>query len=164
MQEVSYHISVGLSARLHRKKKEPCPTLPFLIRLYKIRNLKHADAKIEEFKKFPFSTRSFNQYDPHCFVKDHCVRVQFLWIHVACHWVEEDPWRYCHSFSKPNESVGITVEWLSKQCEAASKRPPAVEVNIPARDKGKRKILDRVEVEKSYKFKANPLAQKETWQ
>ena len=28
MQEVEYHISIGLTTRLHRKKKAPFPTLP----------------------------------------------------------------------------------------------------------------------------------------
>jgi len=36
MQKVLYHISVGLLARLHRKKNAPCPTLPSQIRLYEI--------------------------------------------------------------------------------------------------------------------------------
>lgn len=102
MQEVSYHISVRLSSRLHWKKKAPWPTLPLRIGLYEIQNLKHVDAEIEEFKKFTFDTRSLNSYDPHCFVKDHCARVKFLWIHGVCHWVEEDSWRYCHNFLKPN--------------------------------------------------------------
>ena len=45
MQEVSYHISACLSARLHRKKKAPWPTLPLRIGLYEIQNLKHANVK-----------------------------------------------------------------------------------------------------------------------
>jgi len=92
-QEVSYHISVGLSARMHRNKKEHWPTLLLWISLYEIKNIKNADIEIEDFKKFTFSTRSFNPYDPHFFVKDHCARVKFPWIHEACHWAEEDPWR-----------------------------------------------------------------------
>lgn len=36
MQEVTYHISKGLSPRLHKKKKNPWSALPFRIRLYKI--------------------------------------------------------------------------------------------------------------------------------
>jgi len=69
------------------------------------------------------------------------MRVQFQWIHRACHWGEEDPWRYCYNFSRPNELVGITVEWLTKQHEATSRRAPtttAAEVKILACDKGKR--------------------------
>ena len=91
MQEVSYHISAGLSARLHQKNKTPWPALSLRIRLYEIQNLKHADAETEEFKKYPFGTRIFNPYDLHCFVKDHYTRVQFPWIHGACHLDEEDP-------------------------------------------------------------------------
>lgn len=34
--EVSYHTSTGLLARIHQKKKAPCPTLPFRIGLYEI--------------------------------------------------------------------------------------------------------------------------------
>lgn len=75
MQEVSYHISTGLSARLQRKKKAPWPTLPLWTRLYEIQNLKHAEAEIGEFKRFTFDTKSFNSYDPHFLVKDHCARV-----------------------------------------------------------------------------------------
>jgi len=36
MQEVSYHILVGFSSRLHQKKKAPWPTLPLWIGLYEI--------------------------------------------------------------------------------------------------------------------------------
>lgn len=36
MQEVAYHIWVGLKTRLHRKKKTPWHALPFCIGLYKI--------------------------------------------------------------------------------------------------------------------------------
>jgi len=77
MQEVSYHISIGLSTRLHRKKKASWPTLMLRIRLYEMRNFKHVDVEAEEVKKYPFDARSYNPYDTHCFVKDHCVRVQF---------------------------------------------------------------------------------------
>ena len=77
---------------------------------------------MEEFKRFTFSTRSFNPYDPHCLVKDHCARVQHPWIHGACHWPKEYPWRYCFHFSNLNELVSIVVEWLANQKEAASQR------------------------------------------
>lgn len=56
MQEVSSHISVGLSARIHRIKKAPWPTLPLWIRLYEIKNLNHENVEREEFKKFNFGT------------------------------------------------------------------------------------------------------------
>jgi len=46
MQDVSYHISTGLSVGLDRKKKEPWPTLPMKIRLYVIESLKEADVKV----------------------------------------------------------------------------------------------------------------------
>jgi len=115
MQELLYRISTGFSARLHRKKKAPWPTLPLRISLYKIRNLKHANVEKEEFKIFTFGTKSFNLDDLHCFVKDHSAKVKFPWIHEACHWAKEDPWRYYHNFSRLNEPVGIAVEWLAKQ-------------------------------------------------
>jgi len=120
MQEVSYHISTGLSTRLHKKNKAPWPAFPLLIRFYELHNLKYVDAKTEEFKRFTFGTKSFNPYDLYCFVKDHCVRVKFPWIHGLCHWPEEDPRRYCHNFSKLNEPIDIAMEWLAKQCEATS--------------------------------------------
>jgi len=107
MQEVAYHISTGLSVRLHIEKNAPWPTLPLRIELYEIQNLKHAKAETEKFKRFTFDTRSFNPYDPHCLVKDHCARVYHPWINKACHWLEEDPWRYCYNFSRLNELVKI---------------------------------------------------------
>lgn len=114
MQEVSYHISTGLSVRLHKKKKAPWPTLPLWIGLYDIQNLKDVEAETKEFKRFTFDTRSFNLYDLHCLVKDHFARVQHPLIHGACHWLEEDPWRYCYHFSRINELLSIVVEWLGK--------------------------------------------------
>lgn len=71
MQEVSYHISTRLSARLHQKKKAPWSALPLLIMLHEIQNFKHVDVQEEEMKKYPFDARSYNPYDPHCLVKDH---------------------------------------------------------------------------------------------
>lgn len=53
MEEMSYPISTGLSAKLHKKRKAPWLALLLQIRLYEIRNLKHAEAKIEEFKYSP---------------------------------------------------------------------------------------------------------------
>lgn len=69
--------------------------------------------------------------------------------------MEEDPWRYCYSFSRPNELVDIAVEWLAKQREAASRRAVAAatsEVNILVHDKGKKKIVDNMEEEQSCKL------------
>lgn len=78
--------------------------------------------------------------------------------------MKEDPWRYCYDSSRLNELVRFTVEWLVKQLEAASRRAleavATIEVNIPARDKGKRKIVNAMEEEKSYKFLADPLVEK----
>jgi len=54
MLEVAYHISVGLTARLHRKKKAPWPTLPLQIGLYEIWSIKQADVEVELTKKYPF--------------------------------------------------------------------------------------------------------------
>ena len=54
MQEVAYHISVGLIARLQWKKKAPWPTLPFQIGLYEIQSIKQADVEVEQMKKYPF--------------------------------------------------------------------------------------------------------------
>ena len=68
MQEVAYHISIRLSATLHRKKKAPWPALPLQIGLYEIQSLKHIEAETKEFNRFTFGSRSFNTYDPHCVV------------------------------------------------------------------------------------------------
>lgn len=91
--------------------------------------------------------------------------VQFNWIYGAFHWVEEDLWRYCYIFSRPNEPVEFTMEWLAKQCETASWSALAVAVvvaklSILERDKGKRKIVDFMEEEQSCKFRSNPLVEK----
>jgi len=122
------------------------------------------DVEAKQMKKYPFELRSYNPYDPYCLVKDHYVRVQFNWIHGACHWVEEEPWRYCYSFSRPNDHVFFIVQWLVKQHEATSSRAPeqstTIEENILVCDKGKRKIFDRMEEEKSCKFREDPLVEK----
>jgi len=64
MQEVAYHISTRLLARMHKRKKESWPTLPLQIGLYEICILKDVDVKTEELKKFGFGTKIFNLYDP----------------------------------------------------------------------------------------------------
>lgn len=110
MQEVSYHIFAWSLARLHGKKKAPWPSLILWIGLHEIRSFKHVDVKAEEMMKYPFDAQSYNPYDPNCLVKDHYVKVQFNWIDGACNWVEEDPCRYCYSFSRPNEPVILTLE------------------------------------------------------
>ena len=48
--------------------------------------------------------------------------------------------------------------------EATSRRAPAVaaEESISVHDKGKRKIVDHMEVEKIYEFQEDPLVQKAT--
>ena len=63
MHEVAYHISVGLSARLHRKKKGPWSSLSLWIRIYKIQNFKHANVEAEQMKKYPFNAWSYNLYN-----------------------------------------------------------------------------------------------------
>jgi len=51
-----------------------------------------------------------------------------------------------------------------KQPKAASRRALiaiVAEVNIPMHDKGKRKIINKMEEEQSFKFQEDPLVQKE---
>jgi len=91
MQEVSYHLSTGLSVGLHRKKKVSWLTLPLRIGLYEIKILKDADAEAKEILKFEFDTKYFNMYDPCGIFKDHCAKVYYPWIHRTFHWNEEDP-------------------------------------------------------------------------
>jgi len=50
------------------------------------------------------------------------VRVKHPWIHRACHWPKEDPWRYYYHFSKLNELVSIAIGWLEKKKEATYQR------------------------------------------
>lgn len=59
------------------------------------------------------------------------------------------------------------MDWLAKQHEEASQRAPiaivavvAVEASIPARDKGKRNIVDCMEEEQRCKFRADSLVEK----
>ena len=150
MQEVAYHISTWLLARLHRKKKAPFPALPLLIKLYEIQNFTHVDTKMEEFKRFTFGTRSFNPYDSHFLVKDHCVRVYHPWTHGACHLPEEDPWRYYYNSSRLNELVRVVVEWLVVHKETTSQKETTsttLEGSRFVHEKGKRKVAGNVEAE-----------------
>lgn len=47
-QEVSYHISIGISVALHWRKMAPWPTLPLWIVLYDIKNSKDVDVVAKE--------------------------------------------------------------------------------------------------------------------
>ena len=113
------------------------------------------DVEVEQMNKYPFDLESFNPYDPHYIVKDQSMRVQFNWIHGACHWAEEDSWRYCYNSSRPNEQVGFSIESLAKQHEATPQWGPvvvaaaveAVEPSIHVHEKGNRKIVDQMEEE-----------------
>lgn len=162
MQEVAYHISTGLSIGLHRKKKAPWPILPFWIRSHTIRSLKKADVEVEEFKKFHFGTNNFNPYNPHGLYRDHCARVYYSWIREVCHWLEKDPWRYCYKSSRLNEPVNMVVEWIAALKAAVPKGVAATTTTSRkhVQDKGKRKIVESAKVEKSYKFKEDPLVEK----
>lgn len=111
MKEVAYHISTVLSTRIHNRNKEPWPTLPLRTELYEIRTLIDVDVEISDLENFGFATKSFNPYDPHCICKNHCVKFCYTWIHGACHWPEEDPWRYFYNSSRLNELVNMDVEW-----------------------------------------------------
>jgi len=77
-----------------------------------IGSFKEVDAKVVVFNNFKLSTKNFNPFDPHGFCKDHYARVYYSWIHEACHWPEEDPWRYCYNSSRLNEPINMAVEWL----------------------------------------------------
>lgn len=111
MQEVSYHLSIGLLVGQHRKKKVPWPTLPLQIGLYEIKSLKDVDVKAKDIVMFEFSTKDFNPYDPHSICKDHYVRVYFPWIHKIFHWPEEDLWRYCYNATRYNFPVNLVRTW-----------------------------------------------------
>lgn len=93
MQEVSCHISIGLSVRPHRRKKTPWPSLPLQFELYEIWFLNDVDDKAKSLENFEFDTKDYSLYDPHCICKNHCAKVYDPWIHKTFHWVENDPWR-----------------------------------------------------------------------
>ena len=80
----------------------------------------------------------------------------------ACHWLKEDLWRYCYNSSRTNELVSIAVEWkLALYTAAPQDETTTTEVkNKPVQDKGKRKIVEIVEAEKSYKIREDPLVEK----
>lgn len=69
MQEVSYHLTIGLSASLHKKKKAPWPTIPMKIGLYEMKNLKVVDIEGKAIEMFSFSTRDFNHMSPILFAR-----------------------------------------------------------------------------------------------
>jgi len=92
---------------MHRKKKAPWPTLHFWIRLYDIKNLKHANVEVKDIVKFEFGTKAFNLYVPQSIFKDHCMRFYFSWISGAFNHLKEDPWRYCYNASTLYELVSI---------------------------------------------------------
>lgn len=117
-----------------------------LIQLYTIGSLKEADGKEEEFKKFKIGTRSFYPYKPHDLFKDHCATMYYPWINGACHWREEDPWRYCYNSSKLNELVSFTMESLTKLKVVAI---IVVASSKPMQDIGKREIGEDKETEQS---------------
>lgn len=83
--------------------------IPLQIGLYVIVSLKKVDVEVEDFRKFKFNTKSFNPYDPHGSCGYHYVRVSYSWIHVVCHWPEEDPWRYCYNSYRLIELIIMEV-------------------------------------------------------
>lgn len=113
-------------------------------------------------KKFKFDTKVFNSYDLDGLCKEHCMRVYYPWIHGACHWLEEDPWRYFCNSSRLNEAVSMVLEWLATLKVAAPQGATTIATkrNKPTPDKGNRKIYESTEVEKSSKFKEDPLVER----
>lgn len=81
------------------------------------------------------------------------------WIHGVCHWPEEDQWRYFYNSSRLNELVRVVVEWLATHKATTSQREATsttAKGSSPTHEKGKRKVFDSVEVEKSCKLKEDP--------
>jgi len=103
MQEVSYHIYIVLSTRLHKTKKAPWSDLPLRNGLCEIKSLKDEDVEAKDLKKFEFGTEDYNPYNPHYICKNHCAKVYCPWIHGTFHWEKEDHWRYYYNSSKLNE-------------------------------------------------------------
>ena len=125
--------------------------------------MKDVDAKVKDLEKFEFGTKDFNPYDPHCICKNHCAKVYYPWIYEACHWVEEDPWRYFYNSSRLSELVSMVEEWKATlQAVAPYEATTIMTVvsNKPMQYKGKRKIVKSAEAEKSYKLKEDTLVEK----
>lgn len=49
--------------------------LGFVEWLYEIHSIKQVDVEAERMRKYSLDLQSYNLYDPHCIVKDHCTRV-----------------------------------------------------------------------------------------
>jgi len=79
MQEVSYHLSIGLPAILKRNNKAPWPTLPLQIGAYEINNMKAIESEGNELGKFEFSLMEYHPYDPKSVCKKHCANIHFNW-------------------------------------------------------------------------------------
>ena len=107
MQEFYYHISIGLSRVLQRKKKEPWPILPLQIGLYMIKNLKVADTEGKEIKKFTFGNLDFNLYDPRYVCKENYAKVHFQWLGGTFYRPEEEMMKNCYNASKTRELVNF---------------------------------------------------------
>lgn len=60
MQEVSYHLVIGLYVVLQRRKKESWPTFPLQVGFYEIENLKVVDVEAQELESIKFSMISFH--------------------------------------------------------------------------------------------------------
>lgn len=144
MQEVSYHLAIGLLARLHRKTKVTRPTLPLRIRLYEIKILKYVDVEAKEIIQFEFGIKEFILYDPCSIQKDHYMRVYFPWINREFHWIEEDPWRYYYNASKLIEMVSIPRNWKAPPWKTSTPKVKTLVlegINL-VQQKGKRNIVD----------------------
>lgn len=110
--------------------------------------MKDEDVEAKELKRFEFSAKSFNPYDPHCICKNYYEKVYYPWIHGACHWPEEDPWRYCYKSFRLNELVNMVVEW-KETLQATSPQEETTTTttvsNKSTQDKGKRNISESKE-------------------
>lgn len=144
------------------KKKAPWPTLPLQIKLYEIKSLQDVDCKAKEIVRFKFHTKDINRYDPRSICKDHCVRVYFPLIYETFHWPKDDPWRYCYNVSRLNDLISLVrTQKNSLQITTTQEATTRVAVgSYPMQDKGKKKIYENLEEEKSCKMREDSIMDK----
>lgn len=77
MQKISYHVSIGLSTILQRKRKCPWPTFPLHVETCEIKNLKVAKAEGNELENFRFGIMEYHPYEPKRISKQDCSKIHF---------------------------------------------------------------------------------------
>lgn len=108
IEEVVYHISIGLSKYLHMNNKGPSPFIPLYIGFYDIKNLKVTNTKGEEINKFSLCCLDINPYNPQNVCKAHCARINLQWLRRTFYKPEKEAHKFFDNASKSIEPVIFT--------------------------------------------------------